>query len=93
MSASYLLWPGASAEIPDEKTDLLRPGIPAGRSAARLRQYPAHRGTVRRPGPAGDLTLYAALDRLTADGYVEMVREEIINGRVQHCSARKTSPA
>jgi PadR family transcriptional regulator, regulatory protein PadR len=28
-------------------------------------------------------TLYAALDRLTAEGYVELVREEIVNGRVR----------
>jgi PadR family transcriptional regulator, regulatory protein PadR len=28
-------------------------------------------------------TLYTALDRLTADGYVELVREEIVNGRAR----------
>jgi PadR family transcriptional regulator, regulatory protein PadR len=28
-------------------------------------------------------TLYTALDRLAAEGYVEMVREEIVNGRVR----------
>lgn len=28
-------------------------------------------------------TLYTALDRLTAAGYVELVREEIINGRAR----------
>jgi len=28
-------------------------------------------------------TLYPALDRLTAEGYVELVREEIVNGRVR----------
>ncbi|MGH3157681.1 MAG: PadR family transcriptional regulator [Streptosporangiaceae bacterium] len=28
-------------------------------------------------------TLYTALDRLTAEGYVELVREEIVNGRVR----------
>ena len=28
-------------------------------------------------------TLYAALDRLAADGQVELVREEIVNGRVR----------
>src|SRR5215472_9888652 len=28
-------------------------------------------------------TLYTALDRLTAKGYVELVREEIVNGRVR----------
>jgi PadR family transcriptional regulator PadR len=26
-------------------------------------------------------TLYAALDRLTAEGHVELVREEVVNGR------------
>jgi DNA-binding PadR family transcriptional regulator len=30
-------------------------------------------------------TLYTALDRLTAEGYVELVREEIVNGRVRRC--------
>jgi len=28
-------------------------------------------------------TLYTALDRLTADGLVELVREEIVNGRAR----------
>jgi PadR family transcriptional regulator, regulatory protein PadR len=28
-------------------------------------------------------TLYTALDRLTADGFVELVREEIVNGRAR----------
>jgi PadR family transcriptional regulator, regulatory protein PadR len=28
-------------------------------------------------------TLYTALDRLTAEGYVRMVREEIVNGRAR----------
>jgi PadR family transcriptional regulator len=28
-------------------------------------------------------TLYTALDRLTSDGYVRLVREEIVNGRVR----------
>jgi PadR family transcriptional regulator PadR len=28
-------------------------------------------------------TLYAALDRLTAEGQVELVREEIVNGRAR----------
>jgi len=30
-------------------------------------------------------TLYTALDRLTAEGYVELVREEIVNGRARRC--------
>lgn len=28
-------------------------------------------------------TLYTALDRLTAEGYVQLVREEIVNGRAR----------
>ena len=28
-------------------------------------------------------TLYTALDRLTGEGYVELVREEIVNGRAR----------
>jgi PadR family transcriptional regulator, regulatory protein PadR len=30
-------------------------------------------------------TLYTALDRLAAEGHVELVREEIVNGRVRRC--------
>ena len=30
-------------------------------------------------------TLYTALDRLTADGYVELVSEERVGGRVRRC--------
>jgi PadR family transcriptional regulator PadR len=30
-------------------------------------------------------TLYTALDRLTAEGHVELVREETVNGRVRRC--------
>jgi PadR family transcriptional regulator PadR len=30
-------------------------------------------------------TLYAALDRLTAEGYVRLVSDEIVNGRVRRC--------
>jgi PadR family transcriptional regulator, regulatory protein PadR len=30
-------------------------------------------------------TLYTGLDRLTAEGHVELVREEIVNGRVRRC--------
>ncbi len=32
-------------------------------------------------------TLYAALDRLTTEGHVELVREEIVNGRVRRSYA------
>ena len=38
-------------------------------------------------------TLYAALDRLTADGYVELVREEIVNGRARRSYGLTTSGA
>ncbi|HEY1914580.1 MAG TPA: PadR family transcriptional regulator [Streptosporangiaceae bacterium] len=30
-------------------------------------------------------TLYTALDRLTGEGYVELVREETVHGRVRRC--------
>ena len=30
-------------------------------------------------------TLYTALDRLTAEGFAERVREEIVTGRVRRC--------
>jgi DNA-binding PadR family transcriptional regulator len=36
-------------------------------------------------------TLYTALDRLTAEGHVELVSEEIVNGRVRR-SYGLTSP-
>jgi PadR family transcriptional regulator, regulatory protein PadR len=38
-------------------------------------------------------TLYTALDRLTAEGYVELVREEIVNGRVRRCYGLTSSGA
>jgi PadR family transcriptional regulator, regulatory protein PadR len=38
-------------------------------------------------------TLYTALDRLTAEGYVEMVREEIVNSRVGRCYGLTSSGA
>src|ERR1700735_2935746 len=34
-------------------------------------------------------TLYAALDRLTTEGHVELVREEIVNGRVRRSHGLK----
>lgn len=33
--------------------------------------------------PMATGTLYTALDRLCADGHVELVREEIVNGRLR----------
>jgi PadR family transcriptional regulator, regulatory protein PadR len=30
-------------------------------------------------------TLYTALDRLTAAGYVRLVREEVVGGRIRRC--------
>src|ERR1700734_4319260 len=38
-------------------------------------------------------TLYTALDRLTAQGYVELVREEIVNGRARRSYALTPSGA
>jgi DNA-binding PadR family transcriptional regulator len=38
-------------------------------------------------------TLYAALDRLAAEGFVELVREEIVNGRVRRCYGLSSSGA
>jgi PadR family transcriptional regulator, regulatory protein PadR len=38
-------------------------------------------------------TLYTALDRLTAEGYVELVREEIVNGRVRRSYGLTSSGA
>jgi DNA-binding PadR family transcriptional regulator len=38
-------------------------------------------------------TLYSALDRLTAEGYVELVREEIVNGRARRSYGLTTSGA
>jgi PadR family transcriptional regulator, regulatory protein PadR len=38
-------------------------------------------------------TLYTALDRLTGEGYVELVREEIVNGRVRRCYGLTSSGA
>jgi PadR family transcriptional regulator, regulatory protein PadR len=38
-------------------------------------------------------TLYTALDRLAAEGHVELVREEIVNGRVRRCYGLTSSGA
>ncbi len=38
-------------------------------------------------------TLYTALDRLTADGSVELVREEIVNGRARRSYGLTSSGA
>jgi PadR family transcriptional regulator PadR len=38
-------------------------------------------------------TLYTALDRLTAEGYVELVREEIVNGRARRSYGLTSSGA
>jgi PadR family transcriptional regulator, regulatory protein PadR len=38
-------------------------------------------------------TLYTALDRLTAEGYVKLVREEIVNGRARRSYKLTTSGA
>src|SRR5215468_8696793 len=83
MSAGYLSWAGASAENSDERANLLRPGVFAGRAPARLCDHPAPRTPVRRPVRLATGTLYPALDRLTAGGYVELVSEEIVNGRAR----------
>jgi PadR family transcriptional regulator, regulatory protein PadR len=38
-------------------------------------------------------TLYTALDRLAAEGYVELVREEIVNGRARRTYGLTSSGA
>jgi len=38
-------------------------------------------------------TLYTALDRLTGEGYVELVREEIVNGRLRRSYGLTSSGA
>jgi DNA-binding PadR family transcriptional regulator len=38
-------------------------------------------------------TLYTALDRLAAEGYVELVREEIVNGRARRSCGLTSSGA
>jgi DNA-binding PadR family transcriptional regulator len=38
-------------------------------------------------------TLYTALDRLAAEGYVELVREEIVNGRARRSYGLTSSGA
>jgi PadR family transcriptional regulator, regulatory protein PadR len=38
-------------------------------------------------------TLYTALDRLTAEGYVELVREQIVNGRARRSYGLTSSGA
>lgn len=83
MSASYLSWPGASAEIPDERASLFRPGVlldgPLHGYAIIQRAEHLSGGRVR----LATGTLYTALDRLTAEGLVDLVSEAIVNGRAR----------
>ena len=79
MSASYLSWSRAAAA----RANLFRPGVLAGRAPARLCHHPAAQhlsgGRVR----LATGTLYTALDRLTAEGLVELVSQQIVNGRAR----------
>ena len=83
MSASYLSWPGASAENSVERANIFRPGLVAGRAlhgyAIIQRAQHLSGGRVR----LATGTLYTALDRLTAEGLVELVSEAIVNGRAR----------
>src|SRR5277367_775686 len=83
MSASYLLWSG------DKPGTYMRE--PTYFVLASLLDGPLHgyaiiQRTEQLSGGRIKLatgTLYTALDRLTAEGHVELVREEIVNGRVR----------
>jgi PadR family transcriptional regulator, regulatory protein PadR len=83
MSADYLLWPGASAETQmREPTYFVLASLldgPLHGYAIIQRAEHLSGGQVR----LATGTLYTALDRLTADGFVELVSEEIVNGRAR----------
>jgi predicted ArsR family transcriptional regulator len=81
MSAIYLWW--AHGSTTDERAHVLRAGRAAAGPAARLRDHEAGRGTVRGRVRLATGTLYTALDRLTAEGLVELVSEETVNGRAR----------
>ena len=55
----------------------------AGGSQHRLRHRHRRRADLGRGGQAEGRTLYAALDRLTADGLIEPDREEIVDSRLR----------
>src|ERR1700691_759282 len=83
MSASYLFWPGDQPG-----THMREPTyfILASLLDGPLHGYAIIQRTEQLSGGRVRLatgTLYTALDRLTAEGHVELVREEIVNGRVR----------
>ncbi len=82
MSATYLLWPGGYVGNPMREPTYF---VLASLLDGPLRGYAIIQRTEQLSGriKLATGTLYTALDRLTADGYVELVREEIVNGRIR----------
>ncbi len=83
MSASYLLWAGGKP-----RTQMREPTyfVLASLLDGPLNGYAIIQCTEQLSGGRVRLatgTLYTALDRLTAEGHVELVREEIVNGRAR----------
>src|SRR6185437_10183837 len=93
MSASYLFWAG------DKPRSQMRE--PTYFVLASLLDGPLHgyaiiQRTEQLSGGRIKLatgTLYTALDRLTAEGHVELVREEIVNGRARRTYGLTSSGA
>ncbi len=87
MSATYLLWPGGYVGNPMREPTYF---VLASLLDGPLRGYAIIQRTEQLSGriKLATGTMYTALDRLTADGYVELVREEIVreeivNGRIR----------
>lgn len=83
MSASYLFWAGDKP-----RTRMREPTyfVLASLLDGPLHGYAIIQRTEQLSGGRIKLatgTLYTALDRLTAEGHVELVREEIVNGRAR----------
>src|SRR5580704_13833087 len=83
MSASYLSWPGGSDESSDERATyfVLASLLDGSLHGYGIIQRAEHLSGGRVRLATG--TLYTALDRLTAEGLVELASEEIVNGRVR----------
>ena len=83
ISASYLLWAGDKPGIQMREPTYF---VLASLLDGPLHGYAIIQRTEQLSGGRIKLatgTLYTALDRLTAEGHVELVREEIVNGRAR----------
>src|SRR5215469_4849037 len=93
MPSSYLLWSGA-----ESRSQMREPTyfVLASLLDGPLHGYAIIQRTKDLSGGRIRLatgTLYTALDRLAAEGFVELVREEIVNGRARRSYGLTSSGA